>query len=410
MDSLAAQRICNLLEHDLGVTLEPAALLGGTTLAQLQESLAVALGVAVKAPRIVAPGEVEPRDAAERLLARVVAEVLGMRPPGVTDDLRAAGLTAGAKREIAARVSRETGATLDAGTLFAVPTVEAAAETVRQADETEAASLVRPIRAGGPNPPVLLAHPAGGTTGVYKALAGLLDGSRPVFGLERLEGPVPARAAQYAQLIVNKFPGGGWVLGGWSFGGVLGYEVARQLSEAGHHPGLVVLLDAALPLPPGPGGEGEALAHRFAAFADYLERTYGRQVRLPVSDLLGLAEDEQFDLLTQRMTAAGLTDVLSPAILRHQRQSHEDTRALERYEPGKYDGPVLLYRTEQDTPWAVHDPRYQITSEGRGWDLLCPSLTAIPVDAHHLNLLDPPAVHTVAAHLRTLLASQGGPT
>jgi len=68
----------------------------------------------------------------------------------------------------------------------------------------------------------------------------------------------------------------------------------------------------------------------------------------------------------------------------------------------------VLYRTEQDTPWAVQDPRYQITSEGRGWDLLCPSLTAVPVDAHHLNLLDPPAVHSVAAHLRTLLSTQGG--
>jgi thioesterase domain-containing protein len=243
---------------------------------------------------------------------------------------------------------------------------------------------------------------------VYKALAALLGGARPVFGLERLEGPVPERAARYTEAILERFPGGGWVLGGWSFGGVLGYEIARQLSEAGHQAALLVLLDAALPLPVESGGESEALARRFAAFAGYLSTTYGRPVPLTAAELAGLPEDAQFGLLTRRMTEAGLTEVLSPAILRHQLQSHEDTRALERYEPGKYEGPVVLYRTEQDTPWAVADQRYQITSEGRGWDLLCPGLTTVPVDAHHLNLLDPPAVHSVAAHLRTLLSTQGG--
>ena len=221
-----------------------------------------------------------------------------------------------------------------------------------------------------------------------------------------MDGPVTERATRYAGAILERFPGSGWVIGGWSFGGVLGYEIARQLSEAGHQAALLVLLDAALPLPV--ASESESLAHRFAAFAGYLENTYGRAVPLPVGELLGLPEEAQFSLLTRRMAEAGLTEVLSPSILRHQRQSHEDTRALERYEPGKYDGPVVLYRTEQDTPWAVQDPRYQITSEGRGWDLLCPSLTAVPVDAHHLNLLDPPAVHSVAAHLRTLLSTQGG--
>jgi thioesterase domain-containing protein len=256
---------------------------------------------------------------------------------------------------------------------------------------------------------LLLAHPAGGTTGVYKTLAGLLGGGRPVFGLERLEGPVPERATRYAELIAERFGGSGWVLGGWSFGGVLAYEIARQLAEAGHPTALLVLLDAALPLPAGPGGEGESLAHRFAAFAGYLRNTYGLAVQITAGELAGLTEDEQLSLLTERMVAAGIENVLSPAILRHQRQSHLDTRALERYEPGKYDGPVVLYRTDQETPWAVTDPRYQITSEGRGWDKLCPNLTIAGVDAHHLNLLDPPAVESVAAHLRTLLQQGGHP-
>jgi phthiocerol/phenolphthiocerol synthesis type-I polyketide synthase D len=361
----------------------------------------------------VTPPGVEPRDAAERLVARVIADVLGTAVlPGVTDDL-AGALHGAALAEAGARLAGETGTPVDAAVVFAVPTIEAAAEHLRVAEDAEAGQFIRPISPGGPNPPVLLAHPAGGTTGVYKALASLLGGGRPVFGLERLDGPVHDRAARYARAILERFGGGGWVIGGWSFGGVLGYETARQLREAGHRAELVVLLDAALPLPVSQGGEGEALARRFAAFAGYLERTYGLTVGVAAEELLGLDEDAQLGLLMERMAQAGLADVLSPAILRHQIQSHEDTRALEQYDPAGYAGAAVLYRTEQETPWAVHDPRYQITSETRGWGPFCADLTVVGVAAHHLNLLDPPAVHAVAAHLRTLISapdshSQGG--
>jgi phthiocerol/phenolphthiocerol synthesis type-I polyketide synthase D len=166
----------------------------------------------------------------------------------------------------------------------------------------------------------------------------------------------------------------------------------------------VILLDAALPLPVAPGTEERALARRFAAFADYLTRTYGRTVTLREEELAGLGEEEQLALLTDRMSKSGLTAELSPAILRHQLTSHEDTRALERYAAGPYDGRVVLYQAERETPWAVRDPRYEITDPTRGWGPLCSRLEVVPVDAHHLNLLDPPAVRTIAEHLRTALA------
>jgi len=417
MDSLAAERVGNLLEHDLAVAVDPALLVGGATLAQLQLSLSAELDPrAERHPRAsryessshsadgaAALRGVEPRDAAERQVARVAAEVLGAGPLSVTDDLRAAGLTPPARAEIAARLARETGHDLDPAALFAVPTVEAAAETVRQAEDGEAAGLIRPIRAGGPRLPVLLAHPAGGTTTVYKTLAGLLDGDRAVFGLERLDGGVGDRCGRYAEAILERFPGG-CVLGGWSFGGVLGYETARRLTAVP----LVVLLDAALPLPVPAGDEEHVLARRFAAFGEYLTRTYGRAVRLPADELLGLSEGAQLDLVARRMAEAGLDGELSPAILRHQQTSYEDTRALERYVPGGYEGRVVLYRAERDTPWAVRDPRYEITSETRGWHRLCPRLEVVGIDAHHLNLIDPPAVTAVAAHLRELLSKIGG--
>jgi phthiocerol/phenolphthiocerol synthesis type-I polyketide synthase D len=60
---------------------------------------------------------------------------------------------------------------------------------------------------------------------------------------------------------------------------------------------------------------------------------------------------------------------------------------------------VVLYRTTEPTPWAVHDERYELDAD-RGFGDLCERLEVIPVEgSHHLNLLDPPAVQVVAAHL-----------
>ncbi|MGE5286674.1 MAG: SDR family NAD(P)-dependent oxidoreductase [Micromonosporaceae bacterium] len=431
MDSLAAQRIANFVEHDFAISVDPALLLAGATVAKLQDVVADGFnasgtnepsGATPTAGTVVGASPpagspvtgspvaghgVEPRDAAERHVTRVVAAVLGAGQVGVTDDLRAFGLTEAAQQEIAARLAEETGRDVDAAALFAVPTAQAAAAALREAEEADAAAAdpIRVIRPAGSLPPLLLAHPAGGTTGVYQVLAGLLGDDRPVFGLERLEGGVGERAARYVEEISERFPRGGYLLGGWSFGGVLAYETARRLADAAMPPALVVLLDAALPLPIEPGTEGMVLASRFAAFAEYLTRTYGRPVPLDEEELIGLDEDAQVALVTQRMAEAGLTDELSPAILRHQLTSHEDTRALERYEAGPYGGRVVLYRADLQTPWAVRDPRYEITDETRGWGPLCDHLDVVGVGAHHLNLLDPPAVHMVAAHLRTLLTS-----
>ena len=418
LDSLAAQRITGLLKQDLGVTIETAAILGtGATLAALQGMVAAAAAAADPAgqplPVLASPQrQVEARDSTERQVLRVITDVLGAPGLGVTHDLRASGLTDSARREIAARLAAETGRPVDTDELLRVPTAEAAAEKIRadgDGDGTAAGlmSLLRPAapRPGaGAGPPLLLAHPAGGNTDIYQILAGLLDSGLPVFGLQRQTGSVAERARRYCAEIIDRFPAMPCVVGGWSFGGVLGYETARRLAAAGRRPELVILLDAGLPLPVAPGTEERALARRFAAFAAYLTRTYGRPVTLREDELAPLGEEEQLALLTDRMSESGVTAELSPAILRHQLTSHEDTRALERYEAGPYDGRVVLYRAEQETPWAVRDPRYEITDHTRGWGPLCSRLEVVPVDAHHLNLLDPPAVRTIAEHLRTALA------
>ncbi|GAA3130730.1 hypothetical protein GCM10010466_21710 [Planomonospora alba] len=493
LDSLAATRVRGAIEHDFGVVVPAAPLLRGATLGDLAAAVAAGLGIRGGADRAAgtagrtaggverAPGgeraagartrPLGPRDAAERRVVAVLARVLG-REPGVDEEIPAEALPA-----------------VLAG-LGGPPVVEGAltgallADFVRRADEEEAArGVVRPLtpaaraylaarRTGGPadaagrdgagapaggtrdgaagapeaglrdgvagapgGAPLFLAHPAGGTTGVYAQLAALLGADRVVFGLERPaepgraapgeavpgsaepgsaapEGAAPGRAgaagaehgvaeraARYVAEIRKVQPEGPYRLGGWSFGGVLAFEIARRLGAEDVE--LVAMIDSGLPDERAPEERARITARRYADFAAYLRETYGVAVELGYGELAALDEAGQLALTEERVAASGVADLLGEAILRHQVTSHADTRALEGYRAGTFTGRVVLYRSTEPTPWAVEDVRYAHTGDpARGFGPYSPGLEIVTVPgSHHLNLLDPPHVEVIAAHL-----------
>ncbi|MFI0357070.1 SDR family NAD(P)-dependent oxidoreductase [Actinomadura sp. 9N407] len=423
LDSLVAVRIKSGVEHDLGLTVPASVLLQGASVNAFEEWASNELGLAgepVSAVSNAEAGYVMPRDAAERLAVRIFEDVLGLDRVGVTADFFAelGGQEHQADQVVAkitAELGREVGRgrlvgenrEITRGELFEVATAEHVADFIRAADEEAARQTVRPLRSAGTRPPIFIAHPAGGTTACYRQLTDLLSGDQPVYGLERFEDapPVEERAARYVQHLLEVQPEGAFRLGGWSFGGVLAYETARQLTAAGREVEFVALFDAGLPLPV--EDESDTLARRFAAFADYINQTYDLGVTLTYDELAGLDEEAQFALVMER--AAPLVDHIPPAALSHQLTSHQDTRSLEAYEPRPYDGRVILYHAPEETPWSVKDARYVLDGTN-GFGELCSGLEIVTIPGvHHLNLLDPPGVGRMAAHLEAQLAARGLP-
>ncbi|WP_262401874.1 non-ribosomal peptide synthetase [Actinomadura sp. CNU-125] len=410
LDSLVAVRIKSGVEHDLGLTVPASVLLQGASVNVFEEWAAGELGLAdAPAPAQAASnaeaGYVMPRDAAERLAVRIFEDVLEIDRVGATADFFAdlGGTDAQADRLVATLVN-ELGTEATRGELLATPTAEHVAEFIRAADEEAARQTVRPLKATGTRRPIFIAHPAGGTTACYRQLVELLGDDQPVYGLERFEDapPVEERAARYVRHLLEAQPEGAFRLGGWSFGGVLAYETARQLRAAGREVEFVALFDAGLPL--AVDDESDTLARRFSAFADYINETYGLDVALTYEELSGLTEEAQFALVMER--AAPLVDHIPPAALTHQLTSHQDTRSLEAYRPEPYDGRVILYYAPEETPWAVRDARYVLDGTN-GFGGLCSDLEKVTIpDVHHLNLLDPPGVRTLAAHLEDRLAGR----
>jgi pimeloyl-ACP methyl ester carboxylesterase len=158
-------------------------------------------------------------------------------------------------------------------------------------------------------PPFFCVHAIGGAVLSYRDLAVRLGGEQPFYGIQAagLAGgdavdDLPAMAAQYAAAVEAAAPHGPYLLGGWSFGGVVAFEMARQMRQRGRPVALVALFDSwapgAVPLPA-------------AAREDDIVRLYLR-------DQAGLAKFTTTSLkvlwlgMSSRLTAE-LSDAGSPA-------------------------------------------------------------------------------------------------
>jgi thioesterase domain-containing protein len=128
-----------------------------------------------------------------------------------------------------------------------VPAVVEARELTRKGKATKYSSLVVPFQTGGSNPPCFL-H------GVSFELSRYLGLDQPSYGLvpyghdgRQAPNTVEEMAANYLNEIRAVQPKGPYFIGGYSFGGIVAFEMAQQLHRQGQSVGLLVLLD---PTPP----------------------------------------------------------------------------------------------------------------------------------------------------------------
>jgi amino acid adenylation domain-containing protein len=142
--------------------------------------------------------------------------------------------------------------TLPLATLFEAPTVEALTKVIVGAEAPEWSPLV-PIRTTGGNTPFFCVHPIGGNVLVFKKLSECMK-SRPFYGLQArgLDGQeapntsIEEMAADYLSSVRHAQPAGPYLLGGYSAGGLVAFEMARLLQEAGEKVELIVLFDTFL--------------------------------------------------------------------------------------------------------------------------------------------------------------------
>ena len=194
---------------------------------------------------------VEPRDAVERQLSRIWEEVLGIRPIGVTDNFFALGGHSLLALRLRGEIEKRFHIKLPLTTLFQEATVEHIGGLLRGGPSAPAWSPLVNLQPLGSRPAFFCIHPAGGHVFCYSKLARLLGTERPFYGIQAqgLDESLPpqlsiqAMASRYVEELRRVQPNGPFLLGGWSMGGVVAFELAQQLLSLGEEIALLALID-----------------------------------------------------------------------------------------------------------------------------------------------------------------------
>ncbi|PZP01430.1 MAG: polyketide synthase, partial [Corynebacterium urealyticum] len=313
-------------------------------------------------------------------------------------------------------LSERSGAEVTAEQVAEATDLAALADTVRASLETAVEGNIRVLRArpaGSEKPSLFLFHPAGGSSVVYQPLTRRLPEDVPVYGVERLEGSLKDRAAAYLDEIIALADGRPVVLGGWSFGGALAYEVAFQLAQraAAGEPSAevqrIVLLDTVQPANPAPDTKEEMHA-RWDRYAAFVNKTYGFEMEVP-HELLDLQGEDvmlaMFQEMLQSPEAASLG--LPAGVLEHQRASFVDNRILESLDFHAWaavDVPVTLFRAERMHDGAIElEPAYRDIAPDGGWGEIVTELDVIQLQGDHLAIVDEPEISKVGRALTEVI-------
>ncbi|WP_114789081.1 amino acid adenylation domain-containing protein [Niabella yanshanensis] len=148
------------------------------------------------------------------------------------------------------RISREMGVRFPIATLFQHPTIVSIAKLIN-ADATVEQKILVEIKKSGSKPPIYLIHGGALNILLYKNLEPFLSDDQPLYGIQALglDGDtahldsIETISARYLKEILVHNAEGPYIIIGYSYGGVVAYEMARQLMAMGKKVKMLGILD-----------------------------------------------------------------------------------------------------------------------------------------------------------------------
>ena len=196
-------------------------------------------------------GYVPPRTDIESLVAHIWAEHLGIEAVGVFDDFFELGGHSLMAIQVLNQLEKETGKRLPLASLFEHSTVESMALMLEMDAKSITWDSLVAIKPQGNKMPLYIVHGAGLNVLFFNTLAKNMDPDQPVYGLQAkglngIDEPlekIEDMAAYYISEIVNHNPKGPYAIAGFSFGGIIAFEMAKQFKAMGKEVKMLAMFD-----------------------------------------------------------------------------------------------------------------------------------------------------------------------
>ncbi len=301
----------------------------------------------------------EPRGEVEAALALIWQQLLKVERVGRQDNF----FELGGHSLLAVRLHdaiEALGYSVPIISLFQNPVLAAlAARMEKESRQTGRSQDLVTFRSDGEDPPLFLVHQVEGNVVGLVYLAQRLDPGFPVYGLDLNDAAhvpnVEALAAYHLRRMRAVQPRGPYRIAGYSYGGLVAYEVARQLLGENESVTFLGLIDTYTP----------GALKRVNAGDD------ARQ-----ADIADPPSAKEHDLRRARVTRAC-------------------TASIDRYHPDSIHMPVTLFQASASAP--PHDPSL-------GWQqVLGAHLKSSPVEGHHVSMIQEPCVDDLARKMSSAI-------
>lgn len=345
-----------------------------------------------------------PTNEAQRRLVAIWRDGFESQDLGIDDDFFDLGGDSLLAVELFSRIEMEFGQVLSIDVLVDRPTIRLLAALLENPNSANDWSSVITIQQGNGLPPLFCLPCIGGNVLQFRGLADRLNPDQPVFGLRpaglddnrsphRSIVEMAAHAIEQMRTVQERGP---YNLTGYSLGGVVAFEMAQQLREAGESVALLALVDSRLWSP------RDCLST--------LER-----VRLHWRNLWHGSWDERWRYLRERgrlfferIRRGDLRrsedDLVMGLDLSFSRRkvARVHWQAWRDYRPRIYDGPIVLF-VAQDAPELSIARRDEVSSSWIRWTTRNVDVCRVP--GRHTDILTADKVQALATKLSDYLSS-----
>ncbi|HEY9836625.1 MAG TPA: amino acid adenylation domain-containing protein, partial [Vampirovibrionales bacterium] len=382
-------------------------------------------------PKTLTPGTfIPPGNPSEAALAKIWETLLKCDRVGMNDNFFDLGGNSLLAVRLLTQINQQFQQQLPVSALFLNPTVQGLTDCLFSELNTLPCSPLVPIQTQGTNPPFFCIHPILGVVFPYYELASHLGKNHPFYALQPqgIDGNSPPltriedMAAYYIKAMQIIQAEGPYFIGGWSFGGLVAFEMAQQLQKAGHAIGLLAVLDTLAPVSthrPSLWQGGKFLFTTAARsiwpfLRDYVylmtQQKQGEQKELdPRGDRLPQRVHPLFKFLhrylAQTTLAQSLHSTSDRRLLREVALGplipifQANSQAVLHYKPSIYPDRITVMRSSDQAIAPGQDPHL-------GWGQLTEEpIKLIPIPGNHLTMLRKPQVQYLSDRLRECLES-----